>query len=108
MVCIFAPIAAGIFIGGVFGFGISLPVDNGFVPSSQNNANFILANALGEGLLIMPLGYSMSIFGYKAMMVEMLLATSICYWVFIETVKSMNRDQNLYNASLLPNNSDRI
>jgi hypothetical protein len=31
-VCIFAPITSGILIAGVFGFGIALPVDNGFVP----------------------------------------------------------------------------
>lgn len=108
MVCIFAPIAAGILIGGVFGFGITLPVDNGFAPSSQNNANFILANALGEGLLIMPLGYSMSLFGYKAMMVEMLLVTSVCYWVYTETVKSMDRDRIEYTATLLAKRNDSL
>lgn len=103
LVCLFAPIASGILIGGVFGFGISLPVDSGFAPSSQSNANFILANALGEGLLIMPLGYSMNVFGYKAMMVEMLLVTGLCYWVFIETLKSMDKDKSAYQETLLAN-----
>jgi hypothetical protein len=100
-----APIASGILIGGVFGFGISLPVDSGFAPCAQNNANFILANALGEGLLIMPLGYSMSVFGYKAMMIEMLLVTSVCYWVYTETARSMDEDKEAYNASLLECNA---
>jgi hypothetical protein len=88
-VCIFAPITAGIFIGGVFGFCIALPVDSGFIPRSQDNADFILANSLGEGLLIMPLGYSMSLFGFKAMMIEVFLISIVCYGFYTETVKSM-------------------
>jgi hypothetical protein len=47
LICIFVPIGTGIFMAGVYGFGIALPVDNGFVTSPQDNANFILANSIG-------------------------------------------------------------
>ncbi len=97
MVCIFAPIASGIFIGGVYGFGIALPVDSGFVPCPEDSASFVLANVLGEGLLIMPMGYSMSIFGYKAMIVELSLVAALSYWTYLETVRSMKQDKEKHN-----------
>lgn len=58
-------LGTGLFIGCVYGFGISIAADSGFEPSASDNADFVLANALGEGLLITPIGYSMHIFGYR-------------------------------------------
>jgi hypothetical protein len=92
LVCIFAPITSGLLIAGVYGFGIALPVDNGFAPCSQVNANFILANALGEGLLIMPLGFSMNLYGFEFLMLDICFFAFLSYWVYSEAVKSMRAD----------------
>lgn len=83
LVCIFAPISTGILTAAVYGFGIALPVDKGFPNCSQANANFILANALGEGLLIMPVGYSISLFGFKVLMIEMCIVAFATYWAYV-------------------------
>jgi hypothetical protein len=100
-VCIFAPISSGILISGIFGFGISLPVANGFLSSPQNNANFILSNAFGEGLLIMPMGYSMIFFGYEAFMIEICVFAGMEYWIFGEVKKSMSEDMKTYEEQLV-------
>jgi hypothetical protein len=89
IVCIFAPLASGTLIAGVFAFGIALPVDNGFIPSAQDNANFIIANSLGEGLLIMPVGYSINFFGFKVLMIEICIFSFLSYWSYIKVAKSM-------------------
>lgn len=76
-------------MAGVFGLGISWPVDKGFLPSSQNNANFLLANALGEGLLITPVGYSINLFGFKFLMIETCLFSYVSYWAYQRAIISM-------------------
>lgn len=68
-VCILLPICSGLFIAGVFGFIMALAVDKGFTSSSTDNSNILLGNSFGEGFLIMPLGYSMGIFGFKMLLV---------------------------------------
>lgn len=83
LVCIFAPLTTGIFIAGVYGFCMALPVDNGFITTPQDNANFILGNSFGEGLLIMPLGYSMHIFDPNALMILILIFSGLSYWCFL-------------------------
>jgi hypothetical protein len=98
LVCIFVPIGTGIFIAGVYGFGIALPVDNGFVTSPQDNANFILGNSFGEGLLIMPLGYSMYLFGFKALIVEIFGFAFLSYWSFSKAMESMEEDKQNFEA----------
>jgi hypothetical protein len=89
LVCIFVTIGTGIFMAGIFGFSIALPVDNGFVTSPQDNANFILSSSIGEGLLITPIGYSMNLFGYKALMVEIFGFSILSCWSFSRAMVSM-------------------
>lgn len=103
LVCIFAPLVTGILIAGVYGFCMALPVDNGFITTPQDNANFILGNALGEGLLIMPLGYSMQIINPNALMILILLFSGLSYWCFLQSVKSMHDDRKKYENRLLNN-----
>jgi hypothetical protein len=88
--CYILTIGTGLFIGCVYGFGISVAADSGFEPSASDNADFVLANALGEGLLITPIGYSMHIFGYRILPFE-LLVFSICNCFSYEgAISSMN------------------
>lgn len=103
LVCIFAPLTTGIFIAGVYGFCMALPVDNGFITTPQDNANFILGNSFGEGLLIMPLGYSMHIFDPNALMILILMFSGLSYWCFLQSVKSMHDDREKYDTGLLKN-----
>ena len=69
LVCYVAPITIGIFISGVYGFCLSWVVNNGFAFNPDNNSDFLLCYVIGEGLLIMPMGYTMGWFGYKSMLI---------------------------------------
>lgn len=96
LVCIFVPISMGIVTAGVYCLCIAWPVDNGFVSNPQDSANFVLGNSIGEGLLLMPLGYSMQIFGFEAFMAEVFLFSFLCYWCFREASQSMAQDHKNY------------
>lgn len=82
LVCMFVPITMGIVTAGVYGLCVALPVENGFSSCPQDSANFVLGNSIGEGLLIMPLGKSMHIFGFKAFIVEVFIFVTLCFWSF--------------------------
>lgn len=45
--CYILTIGTGLFIGCVYGFGIAIAADSGFEPNASDNADFVLANALG-------------------------------------------------------------
>ena len=72
---------------------MTLPSDNGFSPTSKNTANFVLANSLGEGFLITPIGYSMSYFGFKSLIVLSFILISIANWSFYEAMSCMDKDK---------------
>lgn len=93
--------ALGAFVSGVFALGIALPADEGFQVSPQNSANFILGNAFGEGLLIMPLGYIMQIFGFKSLTVCIFLLGGLFYWSFRKSVEEMEKDRKKFEEGLL-------
>jgi len=81
-ICTFGSCIIGIFTSSIYSFCIALPADNGFKPSTSNTANFVLANSFGEGFLITPIGYGMSIFGYKSLIVIVFILSSIANWSF--------------------------
>lgn len=47
ILCAFMSIGAGIFTAGVYDFGFSLPVENGFMITPEVTSNFILGLSLG-------------------------------------------------------------
>jgi hypothetical protein len=98
MVCFFSSISIGMLISGVFGFGLSLVVKNGFRFCPDNNAMFVLSNALGEGLLIMPMGFTMGLLGYKSMIVEIAFFAAFALIAFMLAMSSMEDDKNEYKV----------
>jgi hypothetical protein len=94
MVCFFSSISVGMLISGVFGFGLSLVVKNGFRFCPDNNAMFVLSNALGEGMLIMPMGFIMGLLGYKTMIVEIFFFALFALVAFYLAMSSMEEDKN--------------
>ena len=64
LVCILGPFIFGCMLASFFPFCMSLPIDNGFQCTLANNANFMLANCIGEGLLNGSFGYLMQLFGF--------------------------------------------
>lgn len=77
----------------VYSYCLALPIDNGFQVGLANNANFVLANCIGEGLLIGPMGYSMSIFGFQSLVIVMLISCIFSSWCFQMSVVSMRNDK---------------
>jgi hypothetical protein len=96
MVCYFAPISIGIFISGVYGFCLSWVVNNGFAFCPEDNANYLLSYIIGEGLLIMPMGYTMGFFGFKSMIAEVCFFSFCTVVGFILAVGSMEEDKSDY------------
>ena len=80
LVCIIGPVVFGTMMACFFTFCIALPLDNGFQNTIANNANFILANAMGEGVINGSLGYLISIFGFKVMMIVVMISSIASYW----------------------------
>ena len=82
LVCTLGPIAFGSMVGCYFGFCLSLPLDQGFFTNTNNNANFMIAYCIGEGLLLGPVGYLMQVFGFKSLMVMVFICCLISVWSF--------------------------
>jgi predicted permease len=98
MVCFFSSITIGILISGVFGFGLSLVVKNGFRFCPDNNAMFVLSNAFGEGLLVTPMGFTMGLLGYKSLIVEIAFFATVTLMAFSLAMSSMEDDKNEYKV----------
>lgn len=108
MVCYFAPISIGIFISGVYGFSLSWTVNNGFAFCPEDNANFLLSYIIGEGLLIMPMGYTMGLFGFKSMIIEVCFFSLLTLIAFIFAVGSMEDDKSNYQMLSLEKKMEQI
>jgi hypothetical protein len=94
LVCYFGSISIGILISGVFGFLLALTIDNGFAFNPDANAYFMIANVVGEGLFIAPMGYTMGLFGYKALIIEVAAFSVLTVVAFVLSSKSMEDDKN--------------
>lgn len=78
----------------MYGFIMTIALDNGFKTTPSNNANFTLAYCLGEILFSGPIGYSMRIFGFKSLLVIVLMGSILNYLCFNQAVASMAADQS--------------
>ena len=90
LVCIIGPIIFGFMLSCVYSFCVTLPIDNGYDNTISNSANFMLANCIGEGLLNAPIGYSMNLFGFKSLMIIIMISCFISFWSFQKAVSSFN------------------
>jgi hypothetical protein len=53
----------GMFLASMFALFLELPSEFGYRLSKQNTANFMMCASMGEGVLSMPIGYAMGLFG---------------------------------------------
>ena len=53
----------GFFLASLFALYLSLPGEYGYLLSKRNTANFMMCSTFGEGVIAMPIGYAMGIYG---------------------------------------------
>lgn len=92
LVCLVGPIASGILLSNLYAFFLALPVQSGFTFTNSNSANFVIASCLGEAVLITPIGWSLSYFGYDSLMVVLCLLSGLLWYVYNQTLDSLQRD----------------
>ena len=90
LLCVSSSLTFGLLTSSMYGFYITLPLDNGFALTTSNNANFILANCIGEALLTGPIGYSIKVFGFQSLFIIIFIICIINEGAFMLTVKSMS------------------
>lgn len=101
LVCYFAPISIAVCISGVYGFCLSWVINNGFAFCPVDNGHFLLLYIIGEGLLIMPMGYAMGLLGFSALVSIVCICALIAVGAFVMAVGSMEEDKFEYQ-SLFP------
>lgn len=82
LVCIVGSIYFGAMLSCVYSFCLALPISNGYKSTTSNNANIVMAYCIGEGVMPAPLGYSMHLFGYKSLMVVVMITCLGSWWSF--------------------------
>jgi hypothetical protein len=75
-------ISSGACLSAMYALFFSMAIDFGYGLSPSNTANFAMSASLGEGLLVMPVGYAMGFFGYKALIVIICLLSCVMWGVF--------------------------
>ena len=93
LLCITGPLLLGIMTSVLYGLCLTLSIDNGFSSTTSNNANFVLANCIGETLLTGPMGYSMKIFGFQSLIVIILVSCIASNLSFHHALKSLDTDK---------------
>ncbi len=96
LVCFFTPLAIGTMTAGAYGFLLTWMMDDGCAFSPQDNIIFLLGYSLGEGLLIGPVGYLMGLFGFKAMIVLLVVFSVFVLLLFLMAARSIEDDKNEY------------
>ena len=105
-VCLIGPLIFGSMVACFYPFCMALPLDNGFQNTVSNNANFVLANCIGEGLLNGSLGYAMRIFGFDSLMIIVMLSCVVSYWSFEKMAQSFQDDKVVEGQEMSFINSD--
>lgn len=100
-VCVVGPVSSGILLSNLYAFFLALPVQKGFVFTSSNSAHLVIANCLGEGLLITPLGWSMGFWGAGSLMVALWLLSGLLWYCYGATLGSLEKDHNEHRERLL-------
>ncbi len=97
-VCYFTPISVGLCISGVYGFCLSWVISNNFAFCPVDNGHFLLLYIIGEGLLIMPMGYAMGLLGFESLIVLVCISALIAVAAFVMAVGSMEEDKLEYQT----------
>lgn len=101
LVCIIGPLIVGTFASGTLGLGMSVAVDEGFNVTPEESSYFILGNAIGDGLLIMPLGYLMQLFGFKSLIVCVSILAGMLYYLFGRMIRQIEDNKRKFEEGLV-------
>ena len=75
----------GMFLASLFALYLTLPSEFGYKLSKKNTTNFMMSASLGEGILAMPIGYSMGFYGPWMLHVTELLFV-ILSWILVRKI----------------------
>lgn len=85
-------ISSGIFLSAMYALFFSMAQDVGYALNPSNTANFAMCASLGEGLLVMPIGYAMGIFGFRALIFIIFFLSALMYIIFSHVMNFMHKD----------------
>ena len=63
LVAYLGAISSALCLSAMYALFFSIAIDYGYGLSPSNTANFAMSASLGEGILVMPIGYAMRFFG---------------------------------------------
>ena len=90
----FGAFTQGMFLASMYALFLSITPERGFKMNSSNTANFMTSASLGEGLLIMPIGYAMGFFGFKSLIVIICVLSGGMYLIFEILLKRFDEDMD--------------
>jgi fucose permease len=75
-------ISSGICLSAMYALFFSIAIDYGYYLSPSNTANFAMSASMGEGLLVMPIGYAMGFFGIEALIIIIFIMSAVMMFIF--------------------------
>ena len=96
-------ISSGMCLSAMYALFFSIAMGYGYGLSPSNTANFAMCASLGEGLLVMPMGYMMQFFGIEALIVMIFGMSATMMVVFEYTITHLAKDsKHKMKRMLLP------
>ena len=93
-------ISSGFFLSAMYALFFSIAQEYGYGLSTTNTANFAMCASLGEGFLVMPIGYAMGFFGYKALIYIIFLFSAAMFAIFMYVNELMAKDSEKQKEGL--------
>lgn len=94
-------ISSGFFLSAMYALFFSIAQEYGYELSTSNTANLAMSASLGEGFLVMPIGYVMGLLGYKALIYIIFFFSAIMLFVFNYVNEFMKKDSKEKKESLM-------
>jgi len=94
-------ITSGLCLSAMYALFFSMAIDYGYGLSPSNTANFAMSASLGEGMLVMPIGYAMGFFGIEALIIIVFLMSSLMMGIFEFLVVHLYRDSEKKKEAML-------
>lgn len=85
-------ISSGIFLSAMYALFFSIAQEYGYELNTSSTANLAMSASLGEGLLVMPIGYAMGLFGYRALIYIIFLFSTVMWLIFNHVNHFMQQD----------------
>ena len=79
----------------------SIAIDYGYGLSPANTANFAMSASLGEGILVMPIGYAMRFFGIEALPIIIFMMSTAMLLIFEYVNSHMQKDSHQKKKKML-------